>query len=115
MTHFAEIDNNGIVIRIIVSEQNFIDTLSNKNKWVQTSYNTIEGIHVKGGIPLRKNYAGIGYKYDKVLDMFIPPKPYNSFILNKTKGIYESSIPMPINDKVYSWDEKTLSWIEYIK
>lgn len=112
MSHFAEIDSNGNVLRVIVAEQDFIDSgaVGNPSNWIQTSCNTQAAIHKLGGIPLRKNYAGIGYTYDKVLDAFIPPKPFNSWILNKEKCVWESPVAMPKDGKPYSWDESTLSW-----
>jgi hypothetical protein len=73
MAHFAEIDENNIVTNVIVAEQEFINTLS--GTWIQTSYNTLGGVHRLGGTPLRKNYAGIGYTYDSVRDAFVAPKP----------------------------------------
>jgi len=72
MSHYAKIENN-LVVEVIVAEQDFINTLS--GEWVQTSYNTQGGVHRLGGTPLRKNYAGIGYTYDRIRDAFIPPKP----------------------------------------
>ena len=113
MTHFAEIDSNGIVLRVIVAEQDFIDSeaLGPKENWVQTSYNTRYGKHRLGGTPLRKNYAGIGFKYDKSRDAFIPPKSYPSWILNEEKAIYESPIPIPNDGKPYDWNEPTQKWI----
>lgn len=79
MSHFAEIDENGVVKRVIVAEQDFIDSgkVGDPKNWVQTSYNTIRGKHRLGGTPLRKNYAGVGYTYDKERDAFIPPAPKN--------------------------------------
>lgn len=76
MSHFAELDANNIVTRVIVAEQDFIDTLL--GRWVQTSYNTAGGVHALGGTPLRKNYAGPGYTYDEARDAFIPPRPSNA-------------------------------------
>jgi len=70
MSHFAKIED-GIVTDVIVSEQDHIDTLT--GQWVQTSYNTKNGIHKLGGVPMRKNYAIIGFVYDSVNDCFIPP------------------------------------------
>jgi hypothetical protein len=84
MSHFAKIENS-LVTQVIVAEQDFIDTL--EGTWVQTSYNTRSGIHSNGGIPLRKNYAAIGYTYDSTRDAFIPPKPadteFESYILDE--------------------------------
>ena len=114
MAHFAEIDENGIVKRVIVVEQEVIDRgiFGDPKNWVQTSYNTKRGVHKLGGTPLRKNYAGIGFKYDKDLDAFIPPKRYESWVLNEEKGIYEAPVDSPKDGKVYQWDEDTKRWKE---
>ena len=114
MSHFAQIDGNNIVTQVIVIEQDVVDTglFGDPTSWIQTSYNTIGGVHTQGGIPLRKNYAGIGYTYDSTRDAFIPPKPFNSWLLNETSCLYEALTPMPTDDKMYSWDEDTTSWIE---
>lgn len=112
--HFAEIDSNGIVLRVIVAEQDFIDSeaLGPKENWIQTSYNTHQGIHSGGKTPLRKNYAGKGFKYHSDIDAFVHPKdPKNiSWGLNEDKGIYEAPIPMPNDGKQYDWDEKNQTW-----
>lgn len=95
MSHFAEIDIDGNVLRVIVAEQDFIDSgvVGDPSKWVRTSYNTKGGVHNKGDTPLRKNYAGIGYKYDKSLDAFIPPAPEvkddEKLVLNEEKALWE--------------------------
>ena len=115
MSHFAQIDENNIVTRVLVIEQDVIDTglFGEPNSFVQTSYNTQAGVHKLGGTPLRKNYAGIGYTYDIGRDAFIPPKPYNSWVLNESTCLYDAPTPMPTDpDKRYSWDEATTSWIE---
>ena len=114
MSHFAQIDENNIVTNVIVAEQDFIDTgaVGDPSKWIQTSYNTQGGEHKLGGTPLRKNYAGIGYTYDKGYDAFIPPKPYNSWLLNETTCLWDAPTPMPTDDKLYTWDEETISWKE---
>ena len=108
MAHFAEV-KNGIVTQIIVAEQDFIDTLENPTEWVQTSYNTYGGKHPENR-PLRKNYAGIGFKYDKELDAFIPPQPYPSWKLNTDTCLWESPIPRPQDNKEYIWNEQELEW-----
>lgn len=114
MTHFAEIDENDIVIRVIVAEQDFIDSgaVGNPNNWIQTSYNTNQGIHLQGKTPLRKNFAGKGFKYDRDKDAFIPPKPYNSWILNEEKCVYEPPKKMPDieNNQFARWNESLLDW-----
>jgi hypothetical protein len=114
MSHFAQIDGNNIVTRVLVIEQEVVDTglFGEPSSFVQTSYNTHGGVHSLGGTPLRKNYAGIGYTYDSSRDAFIPPKPYNSWVLNEDTCLYEAPTPMPTDDKRYSWDEETTSWIE---
>lgn len=110
MSHFAKIEN-GIVTEVIVAEQEYIDTLD--GVWVQTSYNTYGNAHKLGKTPLRKNYAGVGYTYDSVLDAFIPPKPFPSWILNKTTGLWEAPKPSPNIEGQYVthiWDEQSQSW-----
>ena len=111
MAHFAKVVN-GLVTQVIVAEQDFINTLEDKDTWIQTSYNTQGGVHKLGGTPLRKNYAGIGYSYDSVKDAFIPPKPFQSWVLNQNTCIWEAPVPIPGYDKLYNWDEQQLNWIE---
>lgn len=91
MSHYAQIDQNNIVINVIVAEQDFIDSgaVGDPAQWIQTSYNTLAGKHLLGGTPLRKNYAGIGYTYDPVRDAFIPPRPTGSWRLNETTCQWE--------------------------
>ena len=114
MSHFAQIDENNIVTRVIVIDQETVDTglFGDPSSFVQTSYNTRGGVHVLGGTPLRKNFAGVGYTYDSERDAFIPPKPYESWILNEDTCFYEAPTSMPTDGKMYTWDEDTLSWIE---
>ena len=109
MAHYAEV-KNGVVTQVIVAEQDFIDTLPNPTEWVQTSYNTLAGKHLLGGTPLRKNYAGIGYTYDAERDAFIPPKTYNSWVLDEETCQWEAPIKQPQEDNEYEWDEETVSW-----
>jgi hypothetical protein len=111
MSHFARVTAQGIVEQVIVAEQDFIDTLSDKTSWIQTSYNTQGGQHPEGR-PLRKNYAGIGYTYDSVRDAFIPPKPYASWTLNEDTCLWECPVAYPTDGKQYTWDEATTNWIE---
>lgn len=114
MAHFAQIDENNIVRQVLVIEQDVINTglFGDPSSFVQTSYNTHAGIHRLGGKPLRKNYAGIGYTYDSVRDAFIPPKTFNSWILNENTCQWEAPVNMPTDGKSYDWNEQTLSWIE---
>jgi len=110
MSHFAKVEN-GIVTQVIVAEQDVIDSGMFGTGWVQTSYNTYAGQHPEGR-PLRKNYAGIGFTYDSGRDAFIPPKPYASWLLNETTCQWDAPAPMPTDDKRYTWDEPTTSWVE---
>jgi hypothetical protein len=115
MSHFAQVID-GIVVNVISAEQDFIDTLPNKEQWIQTSYNTRLGVNDReGGENIRKNYAGIGMTYDKVRDAFIPIKPYDSWILNEATCSWESPIPEPIQDtdtaRYHIWDENLQEWI----
>jgi hypothetical protein len=100
------------VVNVIVAEPEFFDTFidSSPGEWIQTSYNTHGGQHPEGR-PLRKNYAGIGYSYDKELDAFIPPKPFDSWVLNEDTCLWNAPTFKPEDDKVYNWDEVSLSWI----
>ena len=109
MAHYAKVINN-MVIEVIVAEQDFIDTLPDKWAWVQTSYNTHGGVHKLGGTPLRKNYAGIGYRYDSERDAFIPPTPYPSWKLNEDTCLWEAPIPYPQDNKQYIWNEAEQEW-----
>jgi len=111
MSHFAKVEN-GIVTQVIVAEQDVIDSGLFGTGWVQTSYNTYAGAHKNGGTPLRKNYAGVGYTYDSGRDAFIAPKPYASWTLNETTCLWNAPTPYPTDDKLYTWDESTTSWVE---
>ncbi len=119
MAHFAKLDENNIVLEVNVvnnnelldengqeSEQKGIDFLTSwsggYSNWKQTSYNG----------NFRKNYAGMGFTYDSVRDAFIPPKPYNSWLLNENTCLWEAPIPSPTDGKAYRWDEDTTSWVE---
>lgn len=113
MAHFAKV-RDGLVVDIIVAEPEFFDTFvdTSAGEWIQTSYNTHGGQHKLGGTPLRKNYAGIGYTYDRVRDAFIPPKPFNSWILNEDTCLWDAPVAMPQDGKFYRWDEDTVNWVE---
>jgi hypothetical protein len=115
MAHFAQIDENNIVTQVIVIEQGVIDTglFGEPSSFIQTSYNTHAGVHRLGGTPLRKNYAGVGYTYDSVRDAFIPPKPsYDSWLLDEDACQWMPPTPYPNDEKTYSWNESTTSWVE---
>lgn len=115
MAHFAELDENNVVLRVIVVGNKDTSDASGVEKeyigkafcerlyggnWVQTSYN--------GNI--RKNYAGIGYYYNADIDAFVPPKPHASWVLNNDTAQWEAPTPMPEDGQLYSWNEETTSW-----
>jgi len=127
MAHFAEINSLLKVTRVLV-----LDNIDTQNKlseeveeigakylqnafggtWVQTSYNTANGLHKLGGVPLRKNYAGIGFSYDVERDAFITPSPFPSWTLDEATCSWESPVPRP--DGNYVWSEETQTWAEAI-
>ena len=118
MSHFAKVEG-GIVTQVIVVEQDVIDTglFGDPSLWKQTSYNTRGGIHYDpitnepdDKPAMRGNYAGIGYIYDSELDVFYPPKPFDSWTLNSTTFLWESPVPYPTDGKLYDWDEETINW-----
>jgi hypothetical protein len=122
MAHFAKV-HNGIVEQVIVAEPeffvDFVDT--SPGEWIQTSYNTMGGIHYdpETGEPsedqskaLRKNYAGIGSTYDRVRDAFIPPKPYASWIFNEETCLWDPPTPKPNDGNEYVWNESETSWVD---
>jgi hypothetical protein len=113
MAHYAKVENT-LVTQVIVAEPEFFDTFvdSSPGEWIQTSYNTEGGVHLLGGTPLRKNYAGVGDTYDSTRDAFIPPQPYASWTLNEDTCQWEAPVPYPTDDLMYSWDEDTTSWVE---
>ena len=119
MAHYAFLDENNIVTEVIVgnTEGGMIDWESHYSAFrgqacKRTSYNTHGGVHSLGGTPFRKNYAGIGYTYDKQRDAFIPPKPFASWVLNEDTCLWDAPTPMPTDGKLYQWDEATTSWVE---
>jgi hypothetical protein len=108
MAHYALIED-GVVTNVIAAEQDFIDTQD--GVWVQTSYNTYGGVHILGGTPLRKNYAGVGFIYDADRDAFYAPQVYPSWSLNEDTCLWEAPVANPDYNLNYTWDEATLSWI----
>ena len=124
MGNFAKV-HNGIVEQVIAAEPEFFNTFvdSSPGEWIQTSYNTRGGVHYQPNsfVPsedqskaLRKNYAGIGYSYDKQRDAFIPPKPFNSYILDENTCTWKPPIAMPSTEleenQYYFWNESTVNW-----
>ena len=123
MAHFAKLDENNVVIFVTVGRQEddgLEAELSARSGDVykQTSYNTRGGVHLLGGTPLRKNYAGIGFTYDEARDAFIPPKPYESWVLDEGTCLWFAPIAMPetLGDDgepvLYVWDEQAGAWVE---
>jgi hypothetical protein len=130
MASFAKIGLNGKVIEVqsVVNEVlhdsngveqesigiDFLTKLTGWAIWKQTSYNTHGGVHSSGGTPFRKNHAGVGYTYDEDRDAFIPPKPYNSWILNENTCNWEAPVTMPTTkleeNQYYSWNEQNKTW-----
>lgn len=116
MAHFAKLDENNTVTQVIVVHNNELldNGVENESKgiafcqslfggnWKQTSYNGT----------MRKNFAGIGYTYDQTRDAFIPPKPYNSWLLDETTCTWSAPVAHPNDDKIYVWDENIVNWVE---
>jgi len=101
-------DSNGVEQEVIGID--FLTKLTGYPVWKQTSYNTHGGVHDNGGTPLRKNHAGIGYTYDEDRDAFIPPKPFNSWILNEDTCRWEAPVAYPTDGGRYKWNETNLNW-----
>ena len=120
MAHFAEIDAEGTVLRVLVvadaqdnrGQEFLANDLGLGGTWKKTSYNTVGGVHSNGGTPFRKNYAGVGYKYDEAKDAFIAPKPFASWSLNEDTCLWESPVAHPNDGGMYNWNEETTSWDE---
>lgn len=120
MGHFAKVEGD-VVTSVIVAEPEFFKTFvdNSAGQWIQTSYNTRCGIHYdpETGEPsedqskaLRKNFAGIGFTYDRERDAFIPPKPFKSWLLNETTCQWVAPVQKPVDGNEYVWDEESLSW-----
>jgi hypothetical protein len=118
LSHFAKVEN-GIVTKVIVADQDVIDSGMFGDSWIQTSYNTNGGVHYgkdgqpDGGVAMRKNYAGVGFAYNAERDAFIPPQTFPSWKLNEETCQWTAPTPMPVDDKRYAWDEATLAWVEF--
>ena len=121
MAHFAKLGIGNKVLKVEVvsndiatTEQagrDFLNNLYNTNDtWFQTSFNTYGGEHRLGGTPFRKNYAGIGWKYNQTRDAFIPPKPYASWTLNETTCQWQAPVAYPTDGKFYNWNETDQNW-----
>ena len=119
MSHFAKLDENNVVTFVTVGRQEddgLEAELSERtgDVYKQTSYNTRGGVHLLGGTPLRKNYAGTGFVYDSSRDAFIPPKPYESWVLVEETCQWEAPIAVPDDENFYVWDEQSQNWIETV-
>jgi len=112
MSHFAKV-LDGKVTQVIVAELEFFQTFvdSSPGEWIQTSYNTHGNQHPEGR-PLRGNYAGIGYIYDRTNDVFYAAQPYASWLLDQTTWTWKAPVAMPTDGKQYKWDEATTNWVE---
>lgn len=112
MSHYAKVVNN-TVVAVVVAEEDFLPLLQevvSPGEWIQTSYNTLGGVHQAGGTPLRKNFAGVGFRYDRDLDAFIPPQPYASWILNTDTCLWQAPVEVPLDGKYYIWNEDNKTW-----
>ena len=125
MAHYALLDENNIVTQVIsgADEDNTTDLPDGYTDWEtwykdlysvadckRTSYNTVGNVHLLGGTAFRGNYAGIGYTYDSINDVFYTPKPYDSWIIDEDTWIWEPPTPMPDDGNMYMWNEDTQSW-----
>lgn len=116
MAHWAKVNENNIVVQVSVGNNDdldqgyqwLVDNLG--GTWIKTSFNTYGGAHKEGGNPLRKNYAGIGFTYDPIREAFIPPKPFESWILNEETCLWDPPKPKPITEGNWSWNEELQEW-----
>lgn len=120
MAHYALLDKNNTVIQVIVGT----DETHDDTDWEQfyamqtgyyckrTSYNTAGGVHLQGGTPFRKNFAAPGYRYDKKIDAFIPPTPYENWILDLASCTWTPPVPYPTDGVMYYWDQSNNRWIQ---
>ena len=119
MSNYAKVVNN-LVVQVIVADADFFKTFidTSPGTWLQTSYNTRGGIHYgqdgqpDGGVALRANYAGVGYTYDAINDVFYAPQPYPSWTISAPTWEWQAPVPYPTDGNDYVWDEATLSWVQ---
>lgn len=138
MAHFAEIDANNVVLRVVVvsDADSSVDGVEDEatgiafckslwgadTNWKKCSYNTMLGVHNMGGTPFRANFPSAGFLYDEARDVFIHPQPFPSWVLNETTFAYDPPSPLPEDAGtrdadgliVYKWDEPTASWVRKI-
>ena len=119
MSHFAQIDENSIVVNVLVGEEEIFQSgiFGDPKMWIQTSYNTRGGVHYDpithqqdGGVALRKNYASVGMIYDPIRDAFYFSKPYSGWLFDEDKCTWYAPIPYPSDGLDYEWDENTQNW-----
>lgn len=118
MAHYALINQDGIVVDVITGKDEDELGIDWENHYgdlhgltcKRTSYNTHGNIHLLGGIPFRKNYAGIGMIWDEARDAFYIPQPFGSFILNEESCLWEAPIPLPDTENLYTWNEDEGTW-----
>ena len=118
MAHFAEIDENNVVLRVLVVDdihendgENYLaNVVGLGGRWLKTSYNTVGNQHQAGGSPFRGNFAGTGYIYNPEKDVFYLPQPFPSWTLNEETYIWEAPVPMPTDRLILGWNEETLTW-----
>ena len=121
MAHYAFIDQNNIVIDVITGrdEDDLAEGVTSWEEYygerrglrcLQTSYNTYAGVHAFSGTPFRGNYAGLGFTYDEALDAFIPPKTYNSWVLDEATFVWVAPVPYPTDGFAYKWNEESVDW-----
>jgi len=123
LAHYAFIDKTNTVVMVIPGRDEweivegitdweaYYSTKHEGLRAVRTSYNTLSGEHLAGGVPFRGTYAGVGFTYDEDLDAFIPPKPFNSWILDKESFAWNPPIDYPNDGLYYEWDETSQSWL----
>ena len=122
MSYFAKVEN-GIVTKVLSATPEFFKSYvdTSAGEWIQTSYNTKGGVHYDPNTrqpsadqskALRKNYAGMGYQYDKDRDAFIPPQPFPSWTLDEQTCLWNAPVAMPSDGKMYSWNEDAQNWVE---
>ena len=114
MSHFAKLDENNVVVFVTKGRQEDDGleaelTARTGDTYKQTSYNTRQNTHILGGTPFRGNYAGIGYTYLEAEDIFMPPKPFESWVLNTECACWEAPVPKPEGD--FEWDESAGDWV----
>ena len=123
MAHYAFLDDNNMVTQVITgrNEDEVVDGITDWESYYgtrhgqvckRTSYNTFAGTHLLGGIPFRKNYAGIGMMYDAVRDAFYSVQPFSSWVLDEDTCLWDAPVPHPDDGLDYDWNEDTVSWVQ---